>query len=67
MSAGEDEKLYGSVTVQMVSDAYKQEGIEIDKKQIQIKEHIGKLGVYAANIKLHPEVVASVKLWVVKK
>jgi len=67
MAAGEDEKLYGTVTAQMISDAYTQEGIEIDKKQMHLPEHIGKLGVYSVEIKLHPEVAANIKLWVVKK
>lgn len=65
--AGEDEKLFGTVTTEMVAEAYGQEGVEIDKKQIQISEHINKLGVYNVDIKLHPEVTATVKLWVVKK
>lgn len=67
MSAGEDEKLFGTVTVQMIKDVYRQEGIELQKRQIQLKEHINKLGVYNAEVKLHPEVTANVKLWIVKK
>ncbi|MDB4349607.1 50S ribosomal protein L9 [Omnitrophica bacterium] len=65
--AGGDEKLYGTVTTEMIRKAYGQEDIEIDKKQIEIGEHINKLGVYNIEIKLHPEVTATVKLWVVKK
>ncbi len=67
VTAGEDEKIFGTVTSEMIMDAYKQEEIQIDKKQIQIEDHINKLGVYNINIKLHPEVTATVKLWVVKK
>lgn len=67
MSAGEDDKLFGTVTNEMIRDAYKQEGIEIDKRQITLNEHINKLGVYSVDIKLHPEVTATIKLWVVKK
>jgi large subunit ribosomal protein L9 len=67
VTAGEDEKIFGTVTTEMISDAYKQEDIQIDKKQIQIEDHINKLGVYNIKIKLHPEVTATVKLWVVKK
>ncbi len=65
--AGEDGKLFGTITTEMVRDAYAAEGIELDKKQIQLEEHINKLGVYTAKIKLHPEVTAEIKLWVVKK
>lgn len=67
MASGEDEKLYGSVTTEMIRDAYAQEGIELNKKQIHLEEHINKLGAYTAEIKLHPEVTAGVKVWIVKK
>lgn len=67
MRSGGDEKLYGTVTAEMIKKAYAEEGIDIDKKQIELDEHINKLGIYNLNIKLHPEVIAKVKLWVVKK
>ncbi|MFH1752829.1 MAG: 50S ribosomal protein L9 [Candidatus Omnitrophota bacterium] len=67
VTAGEDEKIFGTVTTEMISDAYKQEDIQVDKKQIQVEDHINKLGVYNIKIKLHPEVTAMAKLWVVKK
>ncbi|NQT06383.1 MAG: 50S ribosomal protein L9 [Candidatus Omnitrophica bacterium] len=67
VAAGEDEKLFGSVTAEMISSAYKQEGMDIEKKQIQIGEHINKLGTYNVDIKLHPEVTANTRVWVVKK
>ena len=44
-----------------------QEGLTIDKKHILIEEQIKKLGVYQIKIKLHPEVIASLRIWVVKK
>ncbi len=67
VQASEDEKLFGTVTSEMISEAYAKESIEINKKQIRIDEHINKLGVYSANVKLHPEVTANIKLWVVRK
>lgn len=67
MQAGEDEKLFGSVTPEMIRDAYSQEGIEIEKKDIEIEGRINKLGVYSISIKLHPEVTANAKVWVVKR
>jgi large subunit ribosomal protein L9 len=42
------------------------EGIQIDKKAISINEPIEKLGVYHISIKVHPEVEAKVKVWVVE-
>ena len=65
--AGEEEKLFGSVSNEMISDALADEGIKIDKKDIVLEEPIKKLGVYQVAVKLHPEVKASLRVWVVKK
>ena len=67
VEAGDDDKLFGSVTSQDVANSFEQEGLSIDKKKIMLEEHIKKLGVYQIPIKLHPEVIAEVKVWVVKK
>ena len=67
MEAGEEDKLFGSVTGDMISSRLKDEGIEIDKKDIIIEENIKKLGVYQVAAKIHPEVRASLRVWVVKK
>lgn len=65
--SGEEEKLYGSVTNEMISNALRQEGIDIDKREIILDEPIKKLGVYQVTVKLHPEVKASLRIWVIKK
>ena len=62
----EDEKMFGSVTSIDIANMLKQEGIEIDKKDIALKEPIKKLGIFNIQIKLHPEVTAEVKTWIVK-
>lgn len=67
VDVGEEDKLYGSVTTEMIADALKGEGIEIDKKKIVLDEPIKTLGVYTVEIKLHPEVKAQARIWVVKK
>lgn len=65
--AGEEEKLFGAVTSDMVSKALEAEGISIDKKEIILDEPIKKLGVYQVSVKLHPEVKASLRVWIVKE
>ncbi len=65
--AGEEDKLFGSVTTSDIEDLLKKEGYEIDKKKIVLDEPIKKLGVYDVKIKIHPKVVGTVKLWVVKE
>ncbi|MDP2912058.1 MAG: 50S ribosomal protein L9 [Candidatus Omnitrophota bacterium] len=67
VEAGDDDKLFGSVTSQDISHAFEAEGLVIDKKQIIMEEAIKKLGVYHVSVKLHPEVTAEVKVWIVKK
>ncbi len=67
VEAGEDDKLFGSVTSHDISQAFESEGLSIDKRQINLEEPIKKLGVYNISVKLHPEVTAEVKVWVVKK
>ncbi len=66
MAAGEEDKLFGSVTAEMVQKELESNGHNIDKKHIIIEEPIKKLGLYQVEIKLHPEVKATLKVWVVK-
>ena len=67
VAAGEEDKLFGSVTTEHIAEFFNNEGIAIDKKQVHIEEPIKKLGVYPITIKVHPEVTATTKVWVVKK
>ncbi len=66
-ASGEEDKLFGSVTAADIQASLKNEGIEIDKKQIQLDEPIKSLGIFTVPVKLHPAVTAHVKLWVVKE
>lgn len=67
VKVGEDEQLYGSVTTQDISALLQEEGFEIDRKKIVLENPIKALGVYAIDLQLHPEVTATIKLWVVKE
>ncbi len=67
VQVGEDDKLYGSVTSQMIADSLKEKGYEIDKKKIILDEPIKVLGIYTIDVKLHPEVTGKVKVWVVRQ
>jgi large subunit ribosomal protein L9 len=64
---GEHDVLYGSVTSSDIAEYLEREGIVVDKRRIQIGEPIKSLGIYSVPIKLHPEVRAEVKVWVVKE
>jgi large subunit ribosomal protein L9 len=67
MKVGEDEKLFGSVTAQMIADALKEKGLELDKRIIDLEEPIKALGIYTVTVKLHPSVTGKVKVWVVRE
>jgi large subunit ribosomal protein L9 len=63
----EEEKLYGSITAHDIAEALKDEGLQIDKSAIMLDSPIKALGIYEVGLKLHPEVDAKVRVWVVKK
>ena len=67
VAVGEDEKLFGSVTSIDIAKALGEEGVEIDRRNILLEEPIKKLGVYDIQLRVHPEINATVKMWVVKK
>jgi large subunit ribosomal protein L9 len=67
VAVGEEDKVFGSVTAQTVSDLLKAKGFDIDKRKILLDEPIKALGVYNIPVKLHSEVEANVRVWVVKE
>jgi large subunit ribosomal protein L9 len=64
---GENEILYGSVTNGDVAELLEKEGFTIDKRKILLDDPIKSLGIYEVAVKLHPEVTATIKVWVVKE
>ncbi len=54
--AGEGDALYGSVTSSDVAEALHERGIKIDRRRIQLAQHIKRLGTFTAEIHLHREV-----------
>jgi len=67
VAVGEEDKVFGAVTSQDIADLLKNQGFELDRRKIQIDEPFKALGIYEVPIKLHADVEARVKLWVVKK
>lgn len=62
--AGEQEKLFGSVTNQDIAAALGARGVDVDRRKILLQEPIKVLGSYTIPIRLHPEVVAELRLTV---
>jgi large subunit ribosomal protein L9 len=67
VQVGEEDKLYGSVTGKDIAKVLKDQGFDIDKKQVLLEEPIKQLGVYTIDIMLHREINAPIKVWVVKE
>ena len=66
VQAGEDDKLYGAVHESQMLEALAKEGITLEKDAIALPEPIKSLGVYDVEVKLHAEVQAKLKVWVVR-
>jgi len=64
---GEEDKVFGSVTSSNIAGLLKEQGFEVDRRLIDLEEPVRALGVYTIPIRLERDVVANVKLWVVKK
>ena len=66
--AGDDGRLFGSVTSQDIVDAIKEaRGLEIDRRKVHLEEPIKHLGEHEVKVRLHPEVTATVRLLVTKE
>ncbi len=66
-SAGDNEKLFGSVTTKEIEAALSSEGVKVDRRRILIEEPIKALGVYTVGVRLHGGVTGELKVWVVKE
>ena len=67
VQVGEEDKIFGSVTTQMIADALAEKNYSIDKRKIEIEETIKTLGIYSVSVKLHHNVIAKIKVWVVRE
>jgi len=63
--AGEDGRLFGSVTNRDIEAALAEKGIEVSRRKIILEEPIRRVGEYEVAIRLHPDVRAAVKVLVV--
>lgn len=62
--AGDDDRLFGSVTNRDIEAALAAQGQTVDRRRIVLKEPIKTLGIYEVPVKLHADVVAMTKVWV---
>ena len=68
IKVGEGGRVFGSVSSKEITQAVKDQlNLEIDKKKIQLKDHIKSLGVTEVPVKLHPDVTATLKVHVIEE
>lgn len=63
--AGEEDKLFGSITTMDIAEALKNEGVNIDRKKIALDEPIKRLGSYTVSVRIHPEIAAQLNIQVI--
>jgi len=66
--AGEESKLFGSITSADIADRLKEQGLdfEVDRRWVDLPDPIKALGVYTVPIRLHADVRPEIKVWVIK-
>ncbi|MBR2374588.1 MAG: 50S ribosomal protein L9, partial [Lentisphaeria bacterium] len=65
MQATDDDQLFGSVTARMIADELSKQGYAVEHSQVKV-EPIKTLGSFDVEVRLHTEVTATVKVWVVR-
>ena len=64
--ANEEDTLFGSITASDVADALEKEGHKVDRRKIELDDHIKQLGKYDVPVRFHAGVTATVRVWVVR-
>jgi large subunit ribosomal protein L9 len=63
--AGQEGKLFGSITNGDIADKLAEQGVQIDRRAIELDEPIKSLGVHSVPVRLHPQVRPEIKVWVI--
>ena len=63
--AGEEGKLFGSITSQDIADALARQGHQVDRRRIELEHPIKTLGTHIVSVRVHPEVHAELRVSVV--
>ena len=64
--AGENDKLFGSVTNRDVVEALAEEGLDVDRRWLQMEEPLRSIGLFNIEARLHSEVSATIKVFVIR-
>jgi large subunit ribosomal protein L9 len=67
VKVGDSGKLFGSVTNAAIAAALGEKGFAVDKHDVLLEEPIKEVGIYSIDVRIHPEVTAKAKVWVVEE
>ncbi len=66
VKTGAGDKVFGSISVKQIKDELQKKGYKIDKSKIELGNTISSLGFHNVNINLYPEIIATIKIHVIK-
>ena len=67
VEVNDQEQLYGAISESDIIEAFAKEGQKIEKKTLVLEQPVNALGNFEIGVKVHPEVIAKIRLWVTKK
>jgi len=67
VKVGENGKMFGSVGIPQIAEKLQEQGIEINHTKVKLSTPLRELGVFDVSIKLHSEVTATLKVWIVEE
>ncbi len=67
VQTGKDDKLFGSITSKDVAEKLAAQGVEVDRRKIQLPQPLKELGTFSVPVKLHRDVVPKISVTLVKK
>ena len=66
-AAGEEDRMWGSVTSKDIEEAFHKVGITIDRRRLMLPEPIKRFGAIEVPLRLHHDVTTALKIEVIKK
>ena len=66
VKAGASDRVFGSVSTKSIADELKKNGFNVDKRKIKLDNPLSSLGFHEVEIELHKEVIAKVKVQLIK-
>lgn len=65
--AGDRDRLFGSVSAKDIANALQSEGIDVQRRNVDLERPLKQLGIHPVSIRLHAEVQSEIRVWVVAK